>query len=283
MASLNVFLGEVHQEIIMKQLPALTIVIITYNRRAELKQTLQALYDNLYYDDERITYLIADDCTPGAYRDDVLHDFKEINFLNERIEFLSTPQNSGWGSNSNHALSHVKDDVVLFLEDDRVLTEPLDISPYVALLMQHTGIGLVRLDGIGGHKTVLHTTETDISDYLPNYRQGMGAQGKLNYFLIDQNSPELWCYSNQPHLKHRRFHEWYGMYPEGLKLGQTEEIMAHTVKDGMKMPNAPALAVSLDATSKWDHIGRSFQGTEHDRLHEITDNGRAFMQDHKRD
>lgn len=250
----------------MKDLPSISIIIITYDRYAELKQTFEALYKNLYYDGV-VNYVIADDCTPGAYRESVLHNIRQVNFIQEEVTFISTPKNCGFGCNANNALSHVTDDIVLFLEDDRVLTTELDITPYVALLMSHPGIGLVRLDGIGGHKVVLHTTETDISDYMPHYRQGMGAQGKLNYFLIDSNSRELWCYSNQPHLKHKRFHEWYGFYPEGLRLGETEESFAHTVKDGMKIPNAPALAVTLDATSWFDHIGISYQHSELDREH----------------
>lgn len=252
----------------MKDLPPLSIVIITYDRRSELKQTFEALYKNLYYDGVA-KYFIADDCTPGAYRESVLHDINQINYIQEDVKFISTPVNSGWGVNANNALLHVQDDIVLFLEDDYILRHELDITPYVALLMAHPGIGLIRLDGIAGHKIVCHVNETDISDYAAGYRQGVSLPGKLNYFLADHTSRETWLYSNRPHLKHRRFHEFYGKYPEGLKLGDTEESFAHTVKDQMNLPGAPAIAVPLDATSYFDHIGISYQHSELDREHKV--------------
>lgn len=250
----------------MKALPSLSIVIITYDRRKELNETFQALYKNLYYDGVA-KYFIADDCTGGVYRESVLYDIKQINYIQEEVAFISTSKNSGWGVNANNALSQVKDDVVLFLEDDYILRHELDITAYVALLMAHPGIGLIRMDGIAGHKIVAHVNETDISDYAPGYRQGVSLPGKLNYFLADHTSRETWLYSNRPHLKHRRFHEFYGLYPEGLKLGDTEESFAHTVKDQMPLPGAPAIAIPLDATSFFDHIGISYQHSELDREH----------------
>lgn len=253
----------------MKQLPNVTVLIITYNRRAELKQTLKALYNYLYYDGI-IRYLIADDCTGGTYRDDVLSDVGAAR-MSEETKFISTPHNSGWAGNFNHAYSHVTDDFVLLIEDDYIATENIDISPYVALMLAHTGIGLVRLDGIAGHKAVCHVNETDIGDYLPHYRQGASMPGKLNYFLLDNSSRETWLYSNRVHLKHRRFHDFYGMYPEGLRLGHTEESYAHHVKDMMLLENAPAIAVPLDATSYFDHIGKSYQWTEHDKEHRVNE------------
>lgn len=249
----------------MKALPSISIVIITYDRRSELNQTLKALYNYLYYDGI-VKYVIADDCTGGTYRKDVLHDVG-LARMGDETAFISTPVNSGWGVNANNALSQVKDDIVLFLEDDYILRHELDITPYVALLMAHEGIGLVRLDGIAGHKIVCHVNETDISDYAPGYRQGVSLPGKLNYFLADHTSRETWLYSNRPHLKHKRFHQFYGKYPEGLKLGVTEESFAHTVKDQMNLPGAPAIAVPLDATSWFDHIGISYQHSELDREH----------------
>jgi hypothetical protein len=246
----------------MKPLPSVTFVIITYDRERELKITLSNLWENLYYSGE-VKYLIADDSTPGKYRDDILGWFKRR--IPCEMEFISTPKNVGWGANANHALTHVRDDIVLFLEDDYVLKSPIDITPYAALLMAHEGIGLVRLDGIAGHKIVAHVNETNIADYAPDYRQGMGTPGKLNYFLADHTSRETWLYSNRPHLKHNRFHGFYGQYPEGLKLGATEESFAHNVKDQMTLPGAPAIAVPLDATGWWDHIGISYQHSELDR------------------
>lgn len=252
----------------MKSLPPVTIVCITYNRPIEIRATMTALYNRIFYDGV-LKYYIADDCSPNEYGFKILDWWNKFAGESKNSSLVTTPSNSGWGVNANNVLSCVKDDIVLFLEDDYVLSENLDITPYVVLLLVHQGIGLVRLDGIAGHRIVCHINETDLRDYLPTYRQGMGMPGKLNYFLLDSNSRELWLYSNRPHLKHRRFHKFYGKYPEGLRLGATEESFSHTVKDGMASPNAPAIAVPLDATGWWDHIGVSYQFSEHDKTHEI--------------
>lgn len=248
----------------MKKLPPITVMIITYNRPDEIKLTLTALHDKLYYDGI-LTFLVADDSSPGDY----LRDLRKwtLREFGGNVSFVSTPKNSGWAGNFNHAYSYITDDFVMLIEDDYIQTQPLDITPYAALMLAHTGIGLVRLDGIAGHKVVCHCNETDISDYLPHYRQGVCMPGKLNYFLLDNSSRETWLYSNRVHLKHRRFHDFYGLYPEGLRLGHTEESFAHHVKDMMLLENAPAIAVPLDATSFFDHVGKSYQWTEFDVEH----------------
>jgi hypothetical protein len=113
---------------------------------------------------------------------------------------------------------------------------------------------------------VYHQFESDISDYCPDYQDGVGLPGKLTYLQLDSGSHALYLYSNGPHLKHIRFHAVYGMYPEGKRLGETEEAYAHTVKDRMKLPDAPAIAITpAFIPMLWDHIGVSFQHSEADK------------------
>lgn len=246
-------------------LPDITIIIITYNRPDEIRKTVTALAEHMHYDG-RLCVLIADDCTPGKYAHDVCvwTDENTSAFYSKTLS-ASPDTNSGWGANANNALRYAAD-IVLQIEDDYVLTRDIDLNPLVALLLAHPGIGLIRLDGIAGHRAVAHAAECNISVQLPDYRQGMTNPGMLYYWLLDNMSRETWLYSNRPHLKHRRFWEFYGQYPEGLKLGATEESYAHQVKDLMTAPNAPAIAVPMDlAVPAFDHIGVSYQHTEFDK------------------
>jgi hypothetical protein len=73
-------------------------------------------------------------------------------------------------------------------------------------------------------------------------------------------------YSHGPHLKTSKFHQYYGPYPEGSKLGETEEKFAHIVKDRLREdPHAPQIAIQPDWVSmRFDHIGTTFQHTEKD-------------------
>lgn len=127
-------------------------------------------------------------------------------------------------------------------------------------------IGMFRYRGTAGTHLVLHQMEVDISAYIPDYQDGVGLAGKLTYCLIDQGSPSLYIYSHGPHLKRKSFHQFYGAYPEGLKLGPTEEAMAHQVKERMPLAGAPPIGI-LPAwiANYWDDIGQSYQGSEFDK------------------
>lgn len=252
-------------------LPNIDLIILTYDRYHEIKKTFEGLCKYLEFDG-KINIYIADDSTPDDYYLEALEfDLPSIALKYTRASWVvhttKTPQNVGWGANANRIMDKCKNDIILFMEDDYVLNHPLDINPYVALLALNKNIGLVRLDGIIGHQLLCHCQETDISEILPHYRQGMGMEGRINYFLIDHASTALNIYSNRVHLKHKRFHDFYGRYIEGEKLGATEDNFAFRVKDAMRedWQHAPALVVPLDATSYFDHIGVSRQHTELDR------------------
>ena len=75
-----------------------------------------------------------------------------------------------------------------------------------------------------------------------------------------------------PHLKHRRFHDYFGLYPEGMKLGETEEAFCHQCKRKVALWNKrkdkkeddaapPYVAVPLNSDSEtaWMHVGDSWQ------------------------
>ena len=253
-------------------LPAIDIVLITYDRYEDIKKTFTALCKNLKYSG-KINVYIADDCTPNKDYLPVLEvELDELAYQCQRtwkIIPCQTPVNGGWGRNANHALSKTTSDIVMMIEDDYVITKEIDLDPLVALLLCHQSIGLIRLDGIAGHKVLAHAHETDISSYLPDYRQGVGNCGLVHYWLLDHSSPALNVYSHRPQLKHKRFHEFYGKYIEGAKLGVTEDDFAHRVKDGMKehWQFAPCIAVPLDANNFFDHVGVSRQHTALDKEH----------------
>lgn len=245
--------------------PDVTLQICTYNRPEEIARTVLALREGLVYSG-RLHWLVCDDASPGKYLDKLK---RSAAFKGLDATFVTIGQNSGWAKNVNNGLRQIKSDYIFFLEDDYVVTGHLDLDAGLALLLTKPHIGMLRYRGTAGDHLVLHQMEADVSAYLPDYREGTGVAGKLTYCLLDSGSPTVWLYSNGPHLKHARFHDFYGFYPEGLRLGETEEKFAHTVKDGMKKAGAPALAITPGwIPMKWEHIGRSFQHTELDQVHE---------------
>jgi glycosyltransferase involved in cell wall biosynthesis len=253
--------------------PIVTVVICTFDRPHEIRQTIASLFNNLQYPQDRLRWHIADDGSPNGYVDDVR------SFIESSIEFLTrysaddrvthtVTQRKGWGANVNAALRAVQSDYVYFTEDDYLLLRPLDLRPHVALMETHKNVGLVRY-GIAGHGMWTAVREADISAWLPEFQentsnQGYTGAGKLSYLEIHPRMIAgeygFYRYSNRPHLKHRRFHEHFGPYPEGLSLGRTEEAMNHLI--GLHAKDSPALVCPADwVLWHFDHIGVSYQGS----------------------
>lgn len=262
--------------------PRVDIIVITYDRADELLTTLSALTNHALfhfthdledgdpvidfsYPNEKIRFLIADDCTPGDYQAKVrLHLLFALLEKNFRVEWVPAETNLGWGGNVNRALKYSDAPYVLQLEDDRVLKKDFDLQAAIALMETKPEIGMLRVGGTAGDHYIYHQMEADISPFLPNYREGMALPGKCGYYLFDIGSPSLWIYSNMPHLKRSTFHSlFYGYYPEGQTLGATEEQFCHCVVDIMRdHPYYPVIAVQPDWVVPWfDHIGKSYQHT----------------------
>lgn len=218
--------------------PDITIVIVTYNRSEEIRHTIKALLAHVKYDGH-IHWLLADDGSPGNYVQELVRDFHQIDLR------VSTTMRGGWGRNVNNALRMVETDIFFLCEDDYVSLHSLDFNAGVSLLMEKDDIGLVRYDGVEGH---------DLDLALRSHR---GCEG-IQYATVLISSPTLYVYSNRPHLCHRRFHIFYGIYPEKLKLGETEESFAHIVKNGLA--EGPKIAILHTGIPRaFDHIGRSYQ------------------------
>jgi glycosyltransferase involved in cell wall biosynthesis len=207
------------------------VILPTYNRAETVKQTIKLLDKHIVIDGKLRFYVgcDGDDDTP-----EVLSDLRQDIFLN--------PNPSGsFGANINRLISMaVMDgyDLLLQLDDDHHLKEDLDLNEHARFLVDFEQAGWIRLMGVSYHN--------------------FDASLKGMYWYIDWASPELYITSMRPHLKHRRFHETYGMYPEDLKLGETEESFCHQCKN---VSEGPSVLIPLDVKTEslWDHVGSSWQ------------------------
>lgn len=244
--------------------PDVDLIVINYGRFNEIQATITALEDKLIYPREHLRYLIADDGTPGNHRE-MLADTRLFQRM-YKWEFVPGKENLGWGGNANRALAYSTAPYIFQIEDDYVLTKMLDLQAAIATMEVKQEIGMMRFRGTAGDHMVFHQMEADITQFMPNYHEGLGLPGKVTYFLFDSGSPGLYLYSHGCHLKRKNFHDFYGKYPEGLKLGETEESYAHTVKDRMRSDRfAPVLAIQPAWIAMFfDHIGVTYQHTELD-------------------
>lgn len=247
--------------------PEVTIQICTYNRPTEIVRTIKALMSAVKYPKDKLKWLVCDDSSPEEYRI-ALASTKLFEALNIRI--VTTKHNLGWGANVNNGMAAIDSDYIFFVEDDKLLyikSNELNLKLGVALLEKEKHIGMLRYKGTAGTHVILHQMEADITEYGTDHVDGScGIPERLTYCLLDSGSPSLYLYSHGPHLKHRRFHNFYGEYAEGLKLGRTEEAFCHQVKNKMKDKGAPCIAVLPQwILPYWEDIGKSYQHTEWDK------------------
>lgn len=252
--------------------PKIAIGVITFSRPNEIRATIAALIQQVRYAGE-VVLIVSDDSTPGPYLRDLEYWYTQAYPRGAwRLKTMSTPRNSGWGKATNGLLHEAFEieaaKFLLQIEDDYIAHAPVDLNVGVALMEQEPTLGMLRYRATAGAPMHYTQHETDISRWCPDYREYWGyTQAKVTWLELLSTSETLWIYSNGVHLKRREFHGVYGLYPEGMKLGMTEESYAHTVLDMMRChPNTPKIGIQPEfVLMKWDHVGVSYQGTEYDK------------------
>lgn len=221
--------------------PLVDVVIVHYNRPQELLRSVESLREHLRY--PALRWVVADDHSPE----------EAFEFIKGEVQpdiIFRTKERSGLGINTNNALKQLDSDFVFLTMDDRVLTRPIDLAPGVDVLTRYEEFGMVRYGGLLGHDI---TCRLRTLNDAPPYYDVWEALKKESRFLF--------VYSGAPHLKHRRFHDAYGLYVEGYKLGYTEVEFAQRfiALEGPKIMCFPELVVNY-----FEHIGHSWQLGEHD-------------------
>lgn len=216
-------------------LPSIAVIIPTFNRAIIVTRAVKALKDNLNYGGD-IHYYVSVDGEDDTER------LLEATFGTE--VYVTQGPHTGLGGNLNFLIRGVPESFLFQMDDDHILKAPINLTPHVTEMLTYSEAAWVRLMGIGSH----------------NY----DARLRHQYWYVSWTSPELYIPSNRPHLKHKRFHEAYGLYTEGVTLAQTEERFCHQCRDiasGMII-DPPQVLVPLNSNSEtaWDHVGESWQG-----------------------
>jgi len=232
---------------------SITIIIPTFNRPEILEQTISLLLANLTFNGD-FAFLIGND-------GDEIKLSESLTKYNP-ITILPGPK-KGLGANLNMLLHASKTDIVLQMDDDHILQERLDINQFVKdLRNQKNNIDWIRLF-IG--------TEKDLNNDDPFYKFVAKMNGRYWIPSVTENS-ELYIASCRAHLKLKSFHDYYGYYKEGLRLGETEVNFCHRYIDvrrdvltkfnnGERVHYPPTIAIPVAAPSfnTWDHVGDSYQ------------------------
>lgn len=217
--------------------PPIAILLLTYKRTDYAIRTVQAISKHLRYAGDLLWY-VADDGSDEEH-------YRTINTLidsisDKRIGYHTIP-NGTYGENATKgwhvALDH--SDITLFLEDDWELTQELNITPYVDLLLNEPRIGMVRMG------------------YLNLNMRGavFGHMGKL-FWELDRTADPYVC-TGHPCLRHRRFREAYGAIPAGLNPGETELAYALQYRDAGFGPEIVWPAELGEGSNWFGHIGEA--------------------------
>ena len=202
--------------------PDVIINLITYNRLADALATIQAVKRYLVW--PNIGWHIADDGSPPAYVEALQEEIGptyEVTVSNAQPEREQNGNHQQVGRNMNMgaAKAFERADLVLWLEDDWVLREPLDLGPMVRLLTEVPEIGMVRMGYL----------------HLDLQAEILGTVGKLWWRF--NRAGHHYTFAGHPALRHKRFYEVYGDYQEGLGIGATEDEFASRFENKPEGPD----------------------------------------------
>lgn len=207
----------------------IVIVLQTYRRTDYALPTIEATRKHLRYSGDLVWY-IADDGSPEEH----------VRAVREALEGATVigghSQRSYYGGNCNLAYEKVRQfsPLTFWLEDDWVLKQDVDLTPYAALLEERDDVGMVRLGylntGIRG--------------------QAIGHQHRI-YWLLEREPIESHqlVFAGHPSLRHERYWQAYGQYPVIPNPGETELAYAYQYRIG----HGPAIAWPVE-WPQWGHF-----------------------------
>ena len=219
-------------------MPFVEVIIPTlstekHDRRAILHETVNSLRVNLRYSGGLRFLISADGLDPsGLFAGE--NDVRVIAGI------------TSLGANANNLLLHAESELLFQQDDDLWLQSTLDLELHARKLMEDDTAGMIRLWGVGYHRLVARLNTFPIKP----------LDGE--YWRCDMQQSEVYLVSFRPHLKHRRFHDHYGLYHAGFPAGETEEGMGYKAKAVHKEKGGPDVLVPLSGLpfdSIYRHVG----------------------------
>lgn len=186
---------------------------IAAERLSRAAEVFRSIEKNLDY--PNWAWHIADDGSDTGYVEQFLDRMGTRPYI-----YTSSGANGDIGCNLNTGLrvAFQQADLVMNWSDDICLTKPLDLRPAVELLQSNAAVGYA----------VLRSAH-------PSLRLIPMADG---WNEIDKDSPNRFLITTSLNLMHRRAWDFYGPYPEGLRIDIMQMEMAwryRHFKDGLKI------------------------------------------------
>lgn len=234
----------------MAALPKISIVLVTYQRTREALITVRSTCKNLIYPKELRSFYVADDGSDPKHVQKILQvlgeecEEKILGHHNERIraEGYEESYSCGRGWNRGLGIAHQNSDYVLWLEDDWELEEQVDLVPYIRLLQERQDVGIVsfRVLSVGNEVLTVGHNGLHYLQYLKTTQYG---------------------YSGNPYLRHARYTNHYGWFPEDHNPGEIE--LKTDDRYRLDDHGGPWIwrPVTISPWGAWSHVGtdKSYQ------------------------
>lgn len=221
----------------------IAVLIPTYKRPETCMRTIYLLSNYMKYSLGEVAFYIGDDSCDGKTKEVFTRLFGSE--MLSRIKIFEHDKSLGLGANINFLINNTSEPYIMQMDDDHQLKAIINMDEHVQYLEDNETCGWIRLYGVGFHKYI--------------------ARLDGHYWRISWHSPEVYITSMRPHIKKREWHDVFGMYPEGFRLGETEEKFCHLCKDIGKSLGGDdgnmdvAIPLKLDTETSWDHVGQSWQ------------------------
>lgn len=213
--------------------PLVSVVVLTYRRWETLERTVQSF--RAHVDVEDYELIICDDGGSSVEERRRIEGLEpDLVIWNDRCSY---------GRSANAGIRAAHGEFIFHLEDDQlIINSGHFLEAGITVLRELPEVGLVQYYG-----------ENELFR-LRAHR----AVGNLQVEILPFAGPtvtglDLFRYKNRPHLKHRRFHQVNGLYPEGYGAFETEYRFARHVN----AVRGPRLAWIRDAVVFLD-IGKPY-------------------------
>lgn len=205
------------------------IVFQTYKRTDYALAAIRAIREHLIQP-LRLHWFVVDDGSNSDHLKEIAAALPNDNLIGIHSERI------GYGALANIAWREAgqRDPITLWLEDDWVLDRDFDPTHYINLLNTNPEIGMVRL-----------------------CRIPIGQRGEIigdgSEVYLKLHKGVHYYFSGNPSIRHSRFYEAYGDYPNGLKPGDTE--VAYDAK--IQNLTGPDIVIPIDIGTwgLFGHIG----------------------------
>lgn len=191
----------------MVEYPPVVVLLITFERTDVALATIKGIQERIRY--PNLSWHISDDGSNGD------HVAKLVEAIGPDVEItISDSKRHSVGKSMNIGIAKCLEraDMWLHWEDDWVPNMEIDLVPCVELLQDNEEIGMIRLGRL----------QTDLYGHVI-------VGGDRLWWRLDKNK-SLWTWVGHAAMRHRRFYDAYGVYPEGQTPGITELGMQANVQ-----------------------------------------------------